>query len=941
MSRLDTKCRLRVSNIPILLIYNQTKDIQNGFIYEIQINNMSNNIDVTILKIDKVICNNISRFDESERGLLSQNILSQLRNFVEHISLKVYSGGKDIEDTYPNITKANAYVETRGNLRFLTKFHNLLQITVSHYTLDGENSERLMLKYYEYLLKIKSFLKKTYSLDVLKNIDEFPIKIDSALRAYYEKISEKINQSGLTRTKSSYNDRYYIQKIKPFFVDYEVYYEVTFTMANDNRSKFDRIIAFTKLDISTNYAVKLAISNDSIEVLGKTMPIQIIDEWEVSVRPCELDHFADIFGDHPKIIGGTNEYRELMVFLRRTGLNFVEIINSSDNYYQWFKDNITQKAKTIYFLDVLDKSRNLVKNKALGSNVLRCLLYGLNNKVIKHQYNFIVCPKLSNLYLSWKCVPFDEMPFDASLVDHNIMLSDLFNCIDPTNREYELLARYIKNNTEKKGQLYTPKKDIVGFDNIDSLVQKYNDKLYSKHGNRKLEVYKDHLYIKGYEEDTFNIIGKIKEFSLVGIKGYSNSFDSWLKSSAYIIDCSEKEDKLRQMFENSKVALIYGSAGTGKSTLINHISNLFNPHKKLYLANTNPAVDNLKRRVNAANCKFSTVAKFLYGRNFETEFDLLIIDECSTVSDSDMLAILNKVTCKLLVLVGDIFQIESIRFGNWFTMIRKFVPKTSVFELTKPYRSSNEKLLDLWNRVRNIDDDILEHIAKNNYSVTLDNSLFEHTEEDEIILCVNYDGLYGINNINKFLQGSNSSPPIQWGVQIYKVNDPILFNESNRFTPLIYNNLKGKIVGIEKFEDKIQFDIEIEKAINQFEADGCGLQLLDNSKNSNSVIRFSVNKFKSTDEDDESLDTEVPFQVAYAVSIHKAQGLEYSSVKVIITDEIEEMVTHNIFYTAITRAKEKLKIYWTPETEKKILSGLKRKDCSKDISLLSSKYPQL
>ena len=76
---------------------------------------------------------------------------------------------------------------------------------------------------------------------------------------------------------------------------------------------------------------------------------------------------------------------------------------------------------------------------------------------------------------------------------------------------------------------------------------------------------------------------------------------------------------------------------------------------------------------------------------------------------------------------------------------------------------------------------------------------------------------------------------------------------------------------------------------------------------------------------------------AYAVSIHKAQGLEYRSVKVVITNEAEEMVTHNIFYTAITRAKEKLQIYWTPEAEKNVLSGFERKDSKKDVALLSLK----
>jgi ATP-dependent exoDNAse (exonuclease V) alpha subunit len=327
-----------------------------------------------------------------------------------------------------------------------------------------------------------------------------------------------------------------------------------------------------------------------------------------------------------------------------------------------------------------------------------------------------------------------------------------------------------------------------------------------------------------------------------------------------VIDCEEKRIALRQMFENSQVVLIYGSAGTGKSTIINHISNFFNDHRKLYLTNTNPAIDNLKRKVKTAHCSFKTIAKFLSDRNIDTEFDILVIDECSTVSNSDMVNVLTKASFKLLILVGDVFQIESILFGNWFNMVRSFVPITSVFELTKPYRSKNPKLIDLWGRVRNIDEDILEHIAKNNYSNILDSSFFVNSGKDEIILCLNYDGLYGINNINRFLQGNNKNIPKQWGVHTYKINDPILFNESERFAPLIYNNLKGKILDIEILKDKIRFDIEIDKVINQFEAGGYEFQLLDDLNNGNSVIRFFVNKHRSTDDDDDFSDTIVPYQ---------------------------------------------------------------------------------
>lgn len=123
--------------------------------------------------------------------------------------------------------------------------------------------------------------------------------------------------------------------------------------------------------------------------------------------------------------------------------------------------------------------------------------------------------------------------------------------------------------------------------------------------------------------------------------------------------------------------------------------------------------------------------------------------------------------------------------------------------------------------------------------------------------------------------------------------------------------------------------------INEDDARWQDFDLLSNNGVDESQIRFVVNKLKNVDDDEEnSLRTELPFQIAYAVSIHKAQGLEYRSVKIVITDEVDELITHNIFYTAITRAREKLKIYWTPEVEQAVLERIKPKDIKKDVGIL-------
>ncbi|MFJ5835432.1 ATP-binding domain-containing protein [Streptomyces shenzhenensis] len=70
--------------------------------------------------------------------------------------------------------------------------------------------------------------------------------------------------------------------------------------------------------------------------------------------------------------------------------------------------------------------------------------------------------------------------------------------------------------------------------------------------------------------------------------------------------------------------------------------------------------------------------------------------------------------------------------------------------------------------------------------------------------------------------------------------------------------------------------------------------------------------------------------------MHKAQGLEYDSVKIVITDANEDNITHSIFYTAVTWARERLRIFWTPETQQAVLKGLHRSSNPKDVALLSS-----
>ena len=141
------------------------------------------------------------------------------------------------------------------------------------------------------------------------------------------------------------------------------------------------------------------------------------------------------------------------------------------------------------------------------------------------------------------------------------------------------------------------------------------------------------------------------------------------------------------------------------------------------------------------------------------------------------------------------------------------------------------------------------------------------------------------------------------------------------------------IVDIHRQRGRIQFDVELDRPLSDFDGVNDELEWAGGS-----VVRFTVyERAEASDEDDDSLNTSVPFQVAYAVSIHKAQGLEYDSVKIVITDANEDDITHSIFYTAVTRTRERLTIFWTPETQQRVLSRLQRHANNRDVSLLGSR----
>lgn len=877
-----------------------------------------------------------------DRGLLSENILSQLRNLTEDVAIFINNteNSLSLDTHYNNVDDSIKYVSSVKKYKYISVFHKFLQSTASHYTPSEDDAERLVLYYFRYICMIKQTLENL-GIIVLKKLEDFPIYEDNLTKEHYKNIGNVIDTVGNVKSKALKSGRFYVVKNKPIYANGKLYYEITLTKATDYTNKFERILMYTKYYIPDNYSIKISYQEKSIELFSLRTKIKVIDNYFISIRPCELKNIGLIFGINNKIDDNYAEYSNLMRILTDEEKTLLELVLMDNELFEKYIEKIKGNAENNNITNLLVMIRKHLLSSKKGRNILRYFLVKPDNKVIKTQLCDYPNNYISYLYLVNQSIPFDSMPYAMSLFNHNISWIHLINAIDIEGRNFELLGRYIKNNCESNNILYTSCDEVDKFGNIDELIEEYNDSLvrYGIDRQQKGKLVKeyDNVYIKSYEDTSIEIINTLNSYKSNIQKEFAEVVDN--KKEEYLnMDLSEdKKEILNDIFRNHSIGIIHGPAGTGKTKMLEVLSMIFCGYSKIFLSNTNTAVENLRARISGIdlfNSTFKTVAN--YNKYDDNDYDILIIDECSMISNKDMLKAIKKQRYKLVILAGDVFQIESIKYGNWFSLSYYLFKNEFVYDLIQTNRTDDIELLELWKMIRDNDDNALNKINSQEYSSPIDfKEIFNKKDTDEIILCLNYDGLYGINNINKVLQAKNSNIEYTIGVDTFKIEDPIVFNDCPRFRNL-YNNLKGTIKNIEKDNenDCVWFTILVDDILYNSENN---YEILENMDNK-TMIRLYVRNFKDTNDDDDDRNEHIiPFNLAYAVSIHKAQGLEYNSVKIIITSNVEEQITKNIFYTAITRTKKYLKIFWSPESQMKIFDNMKKRNSTKDVAILKNK----
>ena len=358
----------------------------------------------------------------------------------------------------------------------------------------------------------------------------------------------------------------------------------------------------------------------------------------------------------------------------------------------------------------------------------------------------------------------------------------------------------------------------------------------------------------------------------------------------------------------NKLSIITGGPGTGKSTILNGILNVYSrlndipigsddfSYKVALVAPTGRAA---KRMSEATGFKASTIHKalgynfdgdFTYNENSQMGFSLLIIDEASMMDISIAMSLFVSLRDKCqLILVGDANQLPSVGPGNvLYDLIHSEIFKTT-------------KLNQIMRQAKDSDIISLSHMI---LSERIDYNLFNHKREvffynadisnvipmlEKLldgylanggdlqtgiqILAPMYAGGAGIDAINAFIQekyNKESEKILKRDFKLFKKNDKVLQLKNDSINEIMNGDI-GRIVDIIKVEEK-------------------GAMLIDFDGR---IITYMASDIEN-------------LTLAYCMSIHKSQGSEFENVIMPILPSYQIMLRKKIIYTGITRAKKKL-----------------------------------
>ena len=444
------------------------------------------------------------------------------------------------------------------------------------------------------------------------------------------------------------------------------------------------------------------------------------------------------------------------------------------------------------------------------------------------------------------------------------------------------------------------------------------------------------VYAKPFYEAEKNIAER-----LISLKNSENiKYISTLKKDLEKIEKDiniELSDKQREAIESvndNNVCIITGGPGTGKTTIIKAIIELYKKHgmKPVLCAPTGRAA---KRMTETTGEEAKTLHRLLElagisddNENFNTDLlvtpidgDIIIVDEASML-DMFLMNYLLKAIYKgtKLVLVGDINQLPSVGPGS---VLKDIIESEKIHTITLNQifrQAAKSKIIVNAHRVNEgqnfISGNVKQTIIDDENIDLLDDFFFiqennqEKIQQNIISLCKgrlqnygNYDffnniqvitptkkGKLGTKELNILLQNElnpeeEDKKERNFGEVVFREQDRVMQTKNN------YNILWEK-------ENEREFKKELGNGIFNGE-----LGRIDKINKEDKTIRVKFDDGKIATYESTDLDQ---LEHAYAITVHKSQGSEFDVVILVAAQSAPMLLTRNLIYTAMTRAKKLL-----------------------------------
>jgi exodeoxyribonuclease V alpha subunit len=367
---------------------------------------------------------------------------------------------------------------------------------------------------------------------------------------------------------------------------------------------------------------------------------------------------------------------------------------------------------------------------------------------------------------------------------------------------------------------------------------------------------------------------------------------------------TEKQREAVQMAYNSKVSILTGGPGTGKSTSIRALLMVLRKRRieVALAAPTGRAAKRLTEATGAVGFQAKTLHRLLeyapheniYQRNEENPlpYQFVIIDEVSMIDILLFYHLLKALPSDAhLLLVGDADQLPSVGPGNVLRdLVRSGAIPTVV--LTELFRQARESQIVVnAHRINAGQMPSLKREAKGDFFFVVEEDPIraQHLVLDFVqrripkhyhlnpmsdiqVISPMYRGPLGVNSLNEELQARlnpNALVSLEWGGRTLRLGDKVM-QVRNNYDKGVFNGDVGWIRAINKENATVKVEF-LEEA-------------------GPLLVSYDFNE----------LDEIV---LAYAVTVHKSQGSEYPAIVLALVNQHYMLLQRNLLYTAITRAK--------------------------------------